>query len=58
MLYSGKFQNNSPFSSRERLDFIELQDAKVTKNDDFYKKKDAADATFFFIDKLVRKDIT
>ena len=43
MLYSGKFQNNSPFSSRERLDFIEFQDAKLTKIED---KRDAADTTF------------
>ena len=45
-LYSGKFQNNSPFSSGGRLDLIEFQDAKLTKNDYFYKK-DAADVIFF-----------
>ena len=55
-MYPGKFQNNSPFSSRERLDFIENQDAKLTKNEDFHKR-DAADATFFFKWKLVRWDI-
>ena len=52
MLYSGKFQNNSPFSSRERLNFIEFQDAKLTKIEDFHKR-DATNATFFFKGKLV-----
>ena len=33
MLYSGKFQNNSPFRSGERLGFIEFQDVKLTKNE-------------------------
>ena len=59
MLYSGKFRNNSSFSSGERLDFIEFQDAKITKIEDFHKKKkDAADATVFFKDELVRQVIT
>ena len=53
MLYSGKFQNNSPFISGERLDFIELQDAKLTKNKDFHKK-DAADVIFIIKGRLVR----
>ena len=53
MLYSGKFRNNSLFNSGERLDFIEFQDAKLTKNEDFHKR-DAADATFFFNGELVR----
>ena len=39
MLYSGKFQNNSSFSSGERLGFIELQDAKLTKKKKKKKKK-------------------
>ena len=57
LLYSSKFQNNSPFSSNERLDFIEFQDAKLTKNEDFHKH-DAADATCYFKGELVRLDIT
>ena len=43
MLNSGKFQNNSPFSSGERLGFIELQDAKITKKNEDFHKTDAAD---------------
>ena len=53
MLYSGKFRNNWPFSSGNRLDLIALQDAKLTKSEDLHKK-DAADAIFFFKGKLVR----
>ena len=53
MLYSGKFRNNSPFSSGERLDFIEFQDAKLTKIEDFHIR-DAADATFFFKAEFVK----
>ena len=41
----------------KRLDFIEFQDAKLTKIEDFHKK-DAADETFFFNGMLVRYDIT
>ena len=52
MLYSGKFQSNSPFNSREKLYFIEFQVAKLTKNEDFHKR-DATDATVFFKGKLV-----
>ena len=52
MLYSGEFQNNSPFNSREQLDFIEFQVAKLTNIEDFHKR-DAADATLFFKGKLV-----
>ena len=47
MLCSGNFRNNSPFSSGERLDFIELQDAKLTKNVDFHKR-DAADVIYLY----------
>ena len=54
MLYSGKFRNNSLFSSGERLDFIELQDAKLTKTEDFHIKKDAADVIFIFTGRLMR----
>ena len=46
MLYSGKFQNNSPFSSGERPDFIEFQDSKLTKIE-YFHKRDAADVTVF-----------
>ena len=61
MLYSGKFRNNSPFSSGERLDFVELQDAKLTKkkkkkkkkNEDFHKR-DAAYVIFIFTGRLMR----
>ena len=53
MLYSGKFQNNSLFSSGGMLDFIEFQDTKLTKNEDFHKRY-AADVTFFFKGRLVR----
>ena len=56
MLYSGKFRNNSPFISGERLDFIELQDAKLTKNKNVHRK--AARVIFIFKGRLVRKDIT
>ena len=41
MLHCGKFRNYSPFSSGERLVFVELQDAKLIKNEDFHKR-DAA----------------
>ena len=57
MLYSGKFQNNSLFSSGESLDFIEFQDAKLTKIKDFHKR-DAADVRFVFKGRLLRWDIT
>ena len=53
MLYSGKFQNNSPFRSGERLGFIEFQDVKLTKNEDFHKR-DAADVIFIFKGSLIR----
>ena len=54
MLYLGKFRNNSPFTSWERLDFSELQDAKLTKKKKkkkmniFFYKRDAADVIFIF----------
>ena len=35
MLYSGKFQNYSV--PGKRLDYIEFQDAKLTKIEDFHK---------------------
>ena len=58
MSYSDKFRNKSPFSSGERLDFIEFQDAKLTINEDFHKR-DAADVFFFiFKGRLMRQDIT
>ena len=44
MLYS---DNDSTFSSGERLGFIEFQEAKLTKIEDFHKG-DAADVIFFF----------
>ena len=53
MLYKGKFRNISPFSSGERLAFIELQDAKLTKTEDFHKKN-AADVVFIFKRRLMR----
>ena len=57
MLYLGKFQNNSPFSSVEKLGFIELQDAKLTINEDF-QKRDAASVIFNFKGRLMRQDVT
>ena len=37
----------------KRLDFIEIEDAKLTKNEDFHIRG-AADVTFFFKGRLVR----
>ena len=53
MLYSAKFRNNSPFSSKEKLDFNELQDTKLTKQGDFHKRG-AADVIFIFKERLMR----
>ena len=50
MLYSGKFRNNSPFSSGEKLEFIKLQDANLTKSEDFHKR-DAADVICIFTER-------
>ena len=56
-MYSGKFQNNSPISSEERLNFIEFQDVKLTKIEDFHKR-DAADVKIVFTGILMRYAIT
>ena len=53
MLYPGKFRNNSPFSSGVRLDFIELQDVKLTKNENFYKR-DVSDVIIIFTGRLMK----
>ena len=53
MLYLGKFRNILPFNSGERVNFVELQGAKLTKNGDFHKR-DVADVIFTIKGRLMR----